>query len=221
MYQNLIIFNSESAYYYFRDQNFRQCVEECDGLLCDSVSLSFSLNIIGVKHRRLHGPDLFESYLADNPTNKVVILGGSKRAHRSIEEKFQLTDTLFMSAKIVPGNMDSQSQIIKEYRPAAVFICLGLRKQEGFIRHMLTLNGDMDGCEIIAGVGAAVDFASGSKVRAGRVFRMLGLEWLPRLLREPRMFPRIVRSIIGCVFVIVYAKEFKKKMDKFLVSIDV
>ena len=221
MYQNLIVFNSESAYYFFKDQNFRQCVNESDNLLCDSVSLSFCLNLIGIKHRRLHGPDLFESYLAANPNSRIVILGGSKKAHRSIEEKFQLTDTLFMSTKIVAENMDSQSRIIKEYRPSAVFVCLGLRKQEAFIRHMLRLNGHMDGCEVIAGVGAAVDFASGSKVRAGRVFRMLGLEWLPRLLREPRMLPRIVRSIIGCVFVIVYAKGFKKNMDKFLVSIDV
>ena len=92
MYQNLIVFNSESAYYFFKDKHFRQCVVSSDNAICDSVSLSIVLRLIRIKHRRLHGPDLFDSYLKAYPDKRIVILGGPESAHRSIKQKYQLKD---------------------------------------------------------------------------------------------------------------------------------
>jgi N-acetylglucosaminyldiphosphoundecaprenol N-acetyl-beta-D-mannosaminyltransferase len=39
---------------------------------------------------------------------------------------------------------------------------------------------------LVCGVGAVFDFYSGEKARSPKWARDLGLEWLPRLLREPR-----------------------------------
>lgn len=221
MFQNLVVFNSESAYYFFKDKNFRKCVIKSNSAICDSISLSIVFRLIGLKHKRLHGPDLFESYLKDNSAKRIVILGGSEVAHCSIKKKYKLKDALFISKKIDLENMETDIELIKRFKPMTIFICLGLRKQETFIYHLLKLKGETDQLELIAGVGAAVDFASDSKERAGMIYRVLGLEWLPRLIREPRMFPRIVRSLLGCFLVLFNFQSFKKEMDKFLVNLDV
>ena len=39
---------------------------------------------------------------------------------------------------------------------------------------------------VMVGVGAAFDFLAGTVPRAPRGMRSLGLEWLPRLLQQPR-----------------------------------
>ena len=48
---------------------------------------------------------------------------------------------------------------------------------------------------VMAGVGAAIDFLSGGKRRAPRWLQRAGLEWLFRLVTEPRRLWR--RYLIG------------------------
>lgn len=43
---------------------------------------------------------------------------------------------------------------------------------------------------VMVGVGAAFDFLAGTKPRAPRWMRSLGLEWLHRLAMEPRRLAR-------------------------------
>ena len=59
---------------------------------------------------------------------------------------------------------------------------------------------------VLAGVGAAVDFLSGSKPRAPRWLQRAGLEWLFRLATEPRRLWR--RYLLGnAVFLRLAAAE--------------
>lgn len=62
-----------------------------------------------------------------------------------------------------------------------VFMGLGCPKQEFWMaRNSRKLSG------VLLGVGAAFDFAAGSKARAPLWMQQRGLEWLYRLLKEPR-----------------------------------
>ncbi|MEM9247683.1 MAG: WecB/TagA/CpsF family glycosyltransferase [Pseudomonadota bacterium] len=63
-----------------------------------------------------------------------------------------------------------------------VFLALGAPKQEIFAAHLLNAAPRLG----IASVGAGLDFLAGAQRRAPRVVRRAGLEWLWRLLHDPR-----------------------------------
>ena len=55
-------------------------------------------------------------------------------------------------------------------------------KQEKWIY----MNRDKLRAPVICAIGAAFDFYAGTVKRPGKFWIRMGLEWLPRLLREPR-----------------------------------
>lgn len=72
-----------------------------------------------------------------------------------------------------------------------LLVAMGNPRQEIFI----TRNRPELDVPVAIGVGALFDFMSGSVVRAPKLVRAVGLEWLFRLLQEPRRLFR--RYIIG------------------------
>lgn len=71
---------------------------------------------------------------------------------------------------------------ILEARPDVVWVGLGTPKQE----HWMAAHVGQLGGVVVIGVGAAFDFLSGMKRQAPRWMQRNGLEWLFRLLTEPR-----------------------------------
>jgi N-acetylglucosaminyldiphosphoundecaprenol N-acetyl-beta-D-mannosaminyltransferase len=73
-------------------------------------------------------------------------------------------------------------QAINDTRPDFVWIGLGMPKQDKWIvQHV----GKIQAAALL-GVGAAFDFAAGTKLRAPLWMQRFGLEWLFRLITEPR-----------------------------------
>ncbi len=88
---------------------------------------------------------------------------------------------------------DAMVDAIRSAAPTVVLVGLGAPKQERWIdRHA----DAFPSVRIMVGVGGAFDMWAGSKPRAPRAFRTLGLEWLWRLALEPRRWPRIVRATV-------------------------
>jgi N-acetylglucosaminyldiphosphoundecaprenol N-acetyl-beta-D-mannosaminyltransferase len=71
---------------------------------------------------------------------------------------------------------------INEARPDFVWVGLGMPKQE---KWMVGHLGKIDATALI-GIGAAFDFHAGTKPRAPSWMQRAGLEWLFRLITEPR-----------------------------------
>jgi N-acetylglucosaminyldiphosphoundecaprenol N-acetyl-beta-D-mannosaminyltransferase len=79
---------------------------------------------------------------------------------------------------------DSRAMITAVNRAAPHVLWVGMTapKQEKWIhRHRASLNADF-----IGAIGAVFDFYIGTVKRSHPWFQERGLEWLPRLLREPR-----------------------------------
>jgi N-acetylglucosaminyldiphosphoundecaprenol N-acetyl-beta-D-mannosaminyltransferase len=88
---------------------------------------------------------------------------------------------------------DEMVDTIRSAAPGIVLVGLGAPKQERWIaRHADAFSS----VRIMIGVGGAFDMWAGSKRRAPRAFRTLGLEWLWRLALEPRRLPRIIRATV-------------------------
>jgi N-acetylglucosaminyldiphosphoundecaprenol N-acetyl-beta-D-mannosaminyltransferase len=75
---------------------------------------------------------------------------------------------------------------INAARPDIVWVGLGAPKQELW----MSLAREHLEAPLLLGVGAVFDFASGRKPRAPRVMQRLWLEWLHRLITEPRRLAR-------------------------------
>lgn len=80
---------------------------------------------------------------------------------------------------------------INEARPDFVWVGLGMPKQE---KWMATHVGRISATALL-GIGAAFDFCAGTKPRGPRWMQRAGLEWLFRLIIEPRRLAH--RYIVG------------------------
>ncbi len=81
---------------------------------------------------------------------------------------------------------------IEAFKPDILFLGLGTPLQFEWIRdHALTLH-----VPVIVATGAFFNFAAGTRPRAPRWMRLIGLEWLHRMLLEPgRLWRRYILGI--------------------------
>lgn len=84
---------------------------------------------------------------------------------------------------------------IRSFSPRLLFAALGAPKQELW----LTQNRDRltdAGVRLAAGIGGSLDYLAGTMRRPPGLIRALGLEWLGRLVQQPRRIKRILRAVI-------------------------
>ncbi len=195
-----IVLNTEGLHFLTHEQKFRDIVRDADLIFVDGIGLKIALQLNGFENvRRLHGPDLFHEVLHQDHGKKQMIIGGSEKSHEMLCEKYPklLNNPLmeFYSEFVQEDKLEDLFSKIELFRPDYIFVCLGIRKQE-FIAHKIREKfAELS----IIGVGASIDFESGNVVRSSKFFQRIGLEWLPRLLREPRMIPRVIRSLMSFV----------------------
>ena len=193
-----VVFNTESAYWYLKCVNYKNYVDSCDNIFIDGIGIALKLFGYHGFSRRYHGPDLLYDILnfSQFSSMNLVLLGGS-----TLEPK--VLKKLNIDAQIILPYTDSVETLFEHtiqhehtLKNSILLISLGLPKQE-LLAHRLS--GQMDTLKInsIIPVGAAIDFVVGTKRRSGYFWRLIGLEWLPRLIREPRMFKRVFKSVKG------------------------
>jgi len=99
-------------------------------------------------------------------------------------------------------DLDELRTLLRAGRPHIVWVGLGAPKQELW---MARVAGTLE-APVMIGVGAAFDFLAGTKRAAPRVMSRLGLEWLFRLVSEPRRLWR--RYLVGnSTFLWLLARE--------------
>jgi N-acetylglucosaminyldiphosphoundecaprenol N-acetyl-beta-D-mannosaminyltransferase len=93
---------------------------------------------------------------------------------------------------------------INKIKPDILLVGLGVPKQEIWIhQNMYRLN-----CKVCIGVGGAIDVLAGTAVLAPEIMRKAGLEWLFRLLREPKRYKRMMD--LPRFVLLTYKKRFSK-----------
>lgn len=91
------------------------------------------------------------------------------------------------------GNRDDEVfEEIVSLQPDLVLVALGIPRQEVLIHRYL----ERFDKGIFIGVGGSFDVLSGTKKRAPAMFVKCNLEWLYRILKEPKRFGRFFRSNI-------------------------
>jgi exopolysaccharide biosynthesis WecB/TagA/CpsF family protein len=140
--------------------------------------------------RRVYGPDLMLALCSLSRGYRHFIFGGEASVPellaKKLREKFpaiEIVGTLSPPFRKLSEAEDQEIvDTINRARPDLVWVGLGCPKQE---RWMADHVARLDAAALL-GVGAAFDFHAGLKGQAPRFMQRGGLEWLYRLLCEPR-----------------------------------
>lgn len=91
---------------------------------------------------------------------------------------------------------------INSLQPDIVFVGFGAPKQEKWIDN----NREKLKCKVIIGNGGTIDILAGTVKRAPEIYQKLGLEWLYRLLKDPK---RIKRQLVLPKFalIVLFSKD--------------
>jgi N-acetylglucosaminyldiphosphoundecaprenol N-acetyl-beta-D-mannosaminyltransferase len=131
--------------------------------------------------------------LAAERAETVAFVGGSPDVGERAAARWRALPGLKVVIARSMAREDETVDVIRSAAPTIVLVGLGAPKQERWIeRHADTFPS----VRILIGVGGAFDMWAGTKRRAPRAFRTLGLEWLWRLALEPRRLPRILRATV-------------------------
>ncbi len=202
------------------DEEFCQIVNEADLAVADGVGLQFAAKFLGQPAPpRITGNVLLRvlSELCSQAHRPMFLLGGEDQISEIAAGKLQ-EQYLNLPVASNPGgaifykdgewNMSpAVMQDIQNFEPAVLVVALGHGKQEKWIKSFLPY---LPSVKIAIGVGGALDFLAGRQVRAPKSFQRLGLEWLYRLLREPRRWKRIWTAVIVFPYLVIKSRISSK-----------
>ncbi len=176
----------------YDDPSFRRVMNESDLVTPDGMPLVWGLRMLGVRAAtRVYGPELTPIVLhrAERAGIPVGFYGSSPevldRLLGVVHERYPALDVVYsVSPPFTDDTAEEDLQTVRDIEASGcriLFVGLGCPKQE---RWMVAHRDRIDA--VMLGVGAAFDFLAGTKKQAPAVMQRLGLEWLFRLLAEPR-----------------------------------
>ncbi len=150
---------------------------------------------------RIPGIDIANKLLElGNKFKKTIYLFGAKE--EVITALCEVIANTYPNLKIVGaknGYEENRDKIFKDIikqEPDIILVALGIPEQEKLIYKYL----DKFKKGIFVGVGGAFDVMSGYKKRAPKIFQKLNLEWLYRIIKEPKRLKRFYDSNIKFIF---------------------
>jgi N-acetylglucosaminyldiphosphoundecaprenol N-acetyl-beta-D-mannosaminyltransferase len=188
----IIAVNPEKVITANRDPLVKDLINQSTYQIPDGVGMLIASKLKGGNiQERVTGVDMMERLLqfAAQENHSVFLYGAKEEvvseAKKKIEERFHGIHI----AGYENGYVSNHEALIKKINASGatlLFVALGSPRQELWIQeHMPHLN-----VKVFQGVGGSLDVFSGNVKRAPSLFRKLGLEWLYRLLKEPKRFKR-------------------------------
>lgn len=174
---------------------FRAALQAADWLIPDGSGIILGSRILGAGiRRRITGPEVFyglHDRLQSAGGYSVFFLGSSEDTLAEISQRMakdwpavRVAGTYSPPYKPEFSDADVAEMVdrINRAGPDVLWVGMTAPKQEEWIHRVLAR---LD-VRFVAAVGAIFDFYAGQVKRSHPLFGRLGLEWLPRLLREPR-----------------------------------
>jgi N-acetylglucosaminyldiphosphoundecaprenol N-acetyl-beta-D-mannosaminyltransferase len=183
-------------------------------VVADGQPIVWCASLFGGKlPERVAGIDLLEALCARAEAEGVGVyfLGGTPSViHGAASEMRRRHPKLHIDASdgyFAANSARSRIQQIQSSRAGLLFVGMGTPLQEKFIEAYF----DQSGTGIAIGVGGSFDVIAGLRFRAPRWTARFGLEWLVRLVQEPRrLLWRYVRS--NSVFCLLLVRTIASRL---------
>ena len=187
-----------------RRTKFQAALRAADWLIPDGAGIVIGSRILGGRIRqRVTGPDFFyalHDLLQVGGKYSVFFLGSTDEALSEICRRMKNdwpniriagTYSPPFKPEFSDAEIDAMVAQVNSAQPDVLWVGMTAPKQEEWVYRALP------GLQVpfTAAVGAVFDFYAGNVKRSHPLFGRVGLEWLPRLLREPRRLWR--RTLIS------------------------
>ena len=197
---NIYFLNSDCLLKTQHDQEYCNIINPTNLILPDGVGIRFATWLFGGKMKgNCNGTDFSPLLMkkAAEKGYKIFFLGAKEGIAQKAAENVK---------KSIPGihivgthsgylNNDEEAvKMINDSQADILFVAMGVPIQEKWIAR----NRDKLSPRLCLGVGALFDYLSGNSPRAPKIIRILYLEWLWRVIVEPkRLFKRYLVDGVG------------------------
>ena len=201
-----------------RNEEFRHTINSADLVHIDGMSVVWALRSFGYEiPERVATPDLADDILAmaERERMSIFLFGAHENilslCRKNIEKKFpNIVIAGSRNGYYNPEDEKGIFDLINNASPDILFLGMSSPKKELFFesyRHKLE-------AKYILGVGGYFDIMSGLIRRAPRWMQDTGLEWLFRLIQEPRRLWK--RYLIGIFqfFWLVTKEKFRRAFNR-------
>ena len=197
----------------FWDSDYAKMVNGADLVLPDGMPIAKSMGFLyGVKQERIAGMDLLPALLEMSEKNGlgVFFYGGTddmmNRTKQFVSHHYPaLANHHFYSPPFRELTSDENEQVVSRINSSGahlVFVVLGCPKQE---KWMFRMKGRINACMI--GLGGALPVLIGQQRRAPVWMQKASLEWVYRLIQEPRrLFKRYF--VTNSLFLFLILKQW-------------
>jgi len=207
-----------------KDPEFLQAYSISDYNLCDSKILFYASRFLGTPIKeKISGSDIFPAfynYHKKNEEIKIFLLGAGKGVAFTAQNKInqKIGRNMVIATYSPPFGFEHDEKecqniidMINNSRATVLAIGVGAPKQEKWIykhKHSLPF------IKIFMALGATIDFEAENVKRAPKWMSEVGLEWLFRLLCEPkRLWKRyLVDDVV--FFLLLLKQKFKFVLKK-------
>lgn len=187
--------NAEIAYEALHDGQLREMLNGADLMLPDGAGVVLASKLLRTPvKQKVAGVDFAAGLLGVLERNgqSLYLLGGKTGIGELAAQKMLEAHPQLRIAGIADGYFRDEAPVIEKINASgadALFVCLGAPKQERFmVQHQQELH-----VHLMAGLGGSLDAFAGTVQRAPAWMIRLNLEWLYRLIREPKRFRRMLR----------------------------
>lgn len=187
--------NAEIAYEALHDENTRTLLNSAELMLPDGAGVVLASKILKTPlKQKVAGVDFADGLLGvlETTGQSLYLLGSKPGVGELAAQKMMQKHPKLKIAGIADGYFQDETPVIDKINASGadvLFVCLGAPKQEQFMaRHQKALH-----VKLMAGLGGSLDSFAGTVKRAPKWMIRLNLEWLYRLIKEPKRFKRMLR----------------------------
>ncbi|SMB89575.1 N-acetylmannosaminyltransferase [Thermanaeromonas toyohensis ToBE] len=211
---HVVTLNAEMAYRALHDPELKDIINRADLVTPDGAGVVWATRILGTPvPERVAGIDLVQAlaWQAAEKGWRLFLYGGvpgvAEEAARKLKERHPGLNIIGTSHGYLSKEEERELlQHLKENRPHLLLVALGSPKQEYWIaQHLKEL-----GVPVAIGVGGSLDVLAGRIRRAPRFMQGLGLEWLYRVLQEPKRVKRVLALPKFIIAVLTQARKLKR-----------
>jgi len=181
-------------------------IKKAELIIPDSTGMELALRRQGFNIKKLAGIEFSEALIEICSKNnyKIAFFGATQEVIESLQKELK---TKYPEINIVfarngyfsEEDMPKITAELKELNPHLLLAAIGAPKQEYIISKYKEILPNT----VMIGVGGSFDVWAKKVKRAPVIFRMFGLEWLYRLIKQPsrfsRMFPALPLFILRTV----------------------
>ena len=193
--QYVVTPNAEIVYEAMQSEDFRALLNDAALVLPDGAGVVLGSKLLKTPLKeKVAGVDFADRLLGilAETGGSVYLLGSKPGVAELAAEKMLAKHPGLTIAGMADGYFKEEAPVIEKInaaKPDVLFVCLGAPKQEKFMQ----THRDALEVKLMAGLGGSLDSFAGTVKRAPKWMIDLSLEWLYRLIKEPKRFGRMLR----------------------------